>query len=559
MVSKTAFGIVGRLAIIASLFVAFSNSRAAIDARVDRARVEQNESFTLEIVIDANSDVVPDLTPLETDFVVGQTSQLSNTRIDNGAITRSMTWTITLMAKRAGTLTIPSLTVGNEQSNTVTIEVQEPAYQPPGEADVFITAEVDFDETYVQAQVLYTIKLYRAVSTRQPALRNAEFSGAEVLVEAAGEQRSYEAILNGRAYSVVENAFAIFPQESGEVSISPTRFEARVLRDGRITGRKVFESESVKITVKPIPPPPPDYPDARWLPAKDLTLTDNWSRDLNELHAGEPISRDITISALGQLETQIPIIDPPAPDGVSIYPDKPSLTRRLEPRGIRGERTDQYAMIGGVSGDVVMPGFDLPWWDVDDGEWRVAQLPAVTITILPSDDLPMPLFVDQAPMEAIDTTDAEPIVIQSEFWRHTSELLTAVWLLTLFGWWWSGRPRREEREPPPIPLHKQQAKSLKAARKAALAGDAPSVRHALLEWGHLQWPDNPPRNIDRIASGVSEPLKQELRRLSGVSYGPNDEEWNGEALAKALRSFSVPEEDDTAHSTDLLPPLMPNT
>jgi len=559
MVSKTTPGIVGRLAIIASLLVAFSSSQAEVSASIDRVRVEQNESFTLDIVIDANSDVMPDLKPLETDFFVGQTSQLSNTRIDNGAITRSMTWTISLMAKRAGTLTIPPLTVGNEQSNPISIEVLEPSYEPPGEADVFITAEVDYAETYVQAQILYTIKLYRAVVTRQPALREATYSGAEVLVEVAGDERSYEAILNGRAYNVIERSFAIFPQESGEVLISPTRFEARVLRDGRITGRKVFESESQKIVVKPIPAPPADYPEAAWLPAKDLTLSDNWSRDLDRLRAGEPISRDITVSALGQLETQIPVIEPPETDGVSIYPDKPTLSRKLEARGIRGERTDQYAMIGGAGGEVIMPGLDLPWWDVDDGEWRIARLPAVTINILPSDESPIPELLEQAPAETADTANAEPLVIQSEFWRRAAELLVVIWLLTLFAWWWSGRPRREEREPPAIPVHRQQAKSLKAGRKAALAGDAQMVRQAMLEWARLQWPDNPPRSIGRIAMSVSEPLKQQLEQLSGVSYGPNDRDWNGEALAKALRSFSVVEEGDAAHVKDLLPPLMPET
>jgi len=559
MVSRTAPGIVGRLALVASLLVAFSSSQAEVSASIDRERVEQNESFTLDIVIDANSDVMPDLTPLENDFFVGQTSQLSNTRIDNGAITRSMTWTIALMAKRAGTLTIPPLAVGNEQSKPISIEVLEPSYEPPGEADVFITAEVDFAETYVQAQVLYTIKLYRAVVTRQPALREATYSGAEVLVEVAGDERSYEAILNGRAYNVIERSFAIFPQESGEVLISPTRFEARVLRDGRITGRKVFESESQKIVVNPIPPPPADYPGAAWLPAKDLTLTDNWSRDLDGLRVGEPISRDITISALGQLETQIPVIEPPETDGVSIYPDKPTLSRKLEARGIRGERTDQYAMIGGAGGEVIMPGLDLPWWDVDAGEWRVAQLPAVTVKILPSDELPIPELLEQVPVETIDTSLTQPVVVQSEFWRRAAELLVVLWLLTLFAWWWSGRPRREERKPPAIPLHKQQAKSLKAARKAALAGDAQLVRQAMLEWARLQWPDHSPRSIGHIAMGVTEPLKQELEQLSGVSYGPNGSDWNGEALAKALRSFAVVEEGEAARSKDLLPPLMPET
>jgi hypothetical protein len=110
-----------------------------------------------------------------------------------------------------------------------------------------------------------------------------------------------------------------------------------------------------------------------------------------------------------------------------------------------------------------------------------------------------------------------------------------------------------------VPLHKQQARHLKAARKAALAGDAQRVRHALLEWGRLQWPDNPPRSIGRLAEGVSAPLHDALQQLSGVSYGPSGGDWNGEALAKALRSFAVVDQRADSRPTDLLPPLMPET
>jgi hypothetical protein len=538
---------------------ALSSAQAEILAAVDRDRVEQNESFTLEIIIDSSSDVTPDLSPLETDFYVGQTSQLSNTRIDNGAITRSMTWTVALMAKRAGVLTIPPIIVGNEQSNSVTIEIREPSYQPPGEADVFITSEVDFEETYVQAQVLYTIKIYRAVATRQPALREPTYGGVEVLVELAGDERSYEAILNGRAYNVIERSFAVFPQESGEVTISPARFEARVLRDGRITGRKLFESEGQTITVNPVPPPPADYPNAAWLPAKDLTLEDNWSREPDELRAGEPISRQITVSALGLLETQIPVIEPPVTDGVNIYPDKPTLNRRLEANGIRGIRTDQYAMIGVAAGEVSLPGLELPWWDVSAGEWKVASLPAFTVNILPSDDPVVVESIQEAPVETVEMPATPAVLVESSFWRRVAEVLAALWLLTLIAWWWSGRAPREEREPPPVPLHKQQAKHFKAARKAALAGDAHAVRKAIIEWGRLQWPDNPPRSIGRLAERVSEPLQSELLALSGISYGPDGGNWNGEALAKALRSFAVLDKSEPAHSRDLLPPLMPET
>lgn len=553
-------GIARRLVCVAVFALCSHVANAAVVASVDRQRVEQNESFSLELVVDSTADLAPDLSVLDEDFVIGQTRRLSNTNIVNGQISRSMTWTISLMARRAGEITIPPISIGNEQSNPVTITVTEPSYAPPGEADVFITAEVDDAETFVQAQVIYTIKIYRAVATRQPALREPTFSGAEVLVEEAGGERSYEAILNGRAYNVVERSYALFPQESGAIGISPARFEARVLRDGRITGRKVFESESQAITVNPIPAPPSGHPDAAWLPARDVTITDEWSREPDELKTGEPISRNVTVSALGQLETQIPAMEPPAADGVNIYPDKPVLQRQLESGGIRGIRTDQYAMIAVNAGIVTLPALELPWYDVESDQWRVARLPERSVTISPSpgavqDPVPDETVTDTPPPSA-DATDAQ--APSTGLWRRLSEVLAAGWLLTIFAWWWSTRPRRGEREPEPVPIHRQQAKHLRVARKAAVSNDGRGVRRAMIEWARLQWPERPPRSIGDVAGRVSDPLSTELRRLSKVSYGPDGYGWDGKAMAKAIRSFAIVDETTPSGRVDPLPPLMPD-
>ncbi len=536
-----------------------AQAAAAVRAQVDRPSVDLNESFMLEIIVDSNTDLEPDLTVLDDDFYVGQISQLSNTSIFNGEIRRSRTWTIALMPKRVGLIEIPPIAIGAEQSSPVRINVNEPSNAPPGEADVFVTSEIDQSETYVQAQILYRIKVYRAVATRQPALREPTISGVEALVELAGDEKGYEAVLNGKAYNVNERVIAIYPQESGEISISPARFEARVLRGGRITGRKVFESDSHTVNVLPIPAPPGDYPDAFWLPARDVTLSEEWSREPDRIDAGEPVTRRVTISALGQIETQIPAIEPPDIDGMNVYADKPELSRRIEADGIRGMRKDQYALIGIVGGDIELPALEVPWWDIDAGTWRVATLPARTLTVRGQPAV-APAPQPAAPVEAMPEPAAVPPLIPDGFWPRVSQLLLGLWLLTLFAWWWSTRDRkREPREPAPPPVYKQQAKLLKAARKAAIGGDAAGVRGALLEWGRLQWPEGAPRSIGDLAERLSSPLADELRRLSSASYGPGSSDWDGETLARSLRSFAVRSEERQADEKALLPPLMPTT
>ena len=540
------------------LLAVASNALADVTARVDRPSVDLNESFVLEVMIDTNIDMEPDLSVLDENFYRGQLSQLSNTSIINGQIRRSRTWTIALMAKATGRQQIPAITVGNEKSLPITIQINEPTNAPPGEADVFITSEVDQAEAFVQSQIIYRFKVYRAVATRQEGRRDPVISGAEVLIERAGDERSYMASLNGREYSVIERVLAIFPQASGEISISPARFEARVLRDGRITGRKVFESEAHTVKVLPIPAPPANFPDAAWLPARDVQLSEEWSREPNEVAAGEPVTRKVTISALGQIETQIPALDPPVMDGMNVYADKPDLSRLFEADGIRGVRRDQYAMIGVRGGPVEIPELEVPWWDIEAGEWRVATLPARTINVDAPDAPAVPPPVATSADESDETAEPKAAPNADGFWKRVAQLIAGLWLFTLLAWRWSsGNRDKEAKEPAPPPIYKQQAKFVKAARKAASAGDKAAVRAAMIEWGRLQWPDDAPRNVGDLATRVASPLHEELHALSASSYSNGAGEWDGSSLAKALRSISVLIEDREVTIDDPLPPLMP--
>ena len=533
-------------------------AQAAVIASIDRANVELNESFTLKITVDTAIDVEPDASALEEDFFVGTRSQLSNTTIVNGQISRSRTWTYVLMARREGDLLIPPVRIASEQSEPVPITVTPPSTNVPGEADIFVTTEVDHTESFVQAQVLYRVKVYRAVATRQPRLSEPTMGGVDVLIESAGEERSYESILNGKAYNVVERVYALFPQESGLISIAPARFEARVLRNGRITGRKIFESDAIDVVVNAIPPPPADYPDAAWFPAKSVVLSDDWSREPGNMPAGEPITRHISVTAVGQLSTQIPVIEPASSENVKIYPDKPEFRDVAEPSGIRAVRRDQYAMIGVSAGDVVLPDVTLPWWNIDEAEWQVARLPGTTLSIQPSANavVPPPLPVEEPAEESGPAIETQ--IVYVDFWLYVSAGLGGAWLMTLIAWWWSRRPvSNEPREPSPPPIHKQQAKFLKAARKAAQAADAAGIKNNLLDWGRLEWPENPPRSVGEFATRVAIPLSTQLQAMCNASYGPGERSWAPDELAKSLRNISVLREPEPDRPTESLPPLSP--
>ncbi len=540
-------------------FVLFANvAMAEVKVRIDRASVDLNESFELEIMVDGSNDMEPDLSVLDEKFYRGQTSQSTNASIINGTITRSRTFRLALMAKQAGAQEVPAITVGNEKSEPIPITINEPTQAPPGEADVFITSEVDQTEAYVQSQILYRYRIYKAVPTRQDGGRGPQFGGVEVLFERSGNERRYEAILNGKAYNVIEQVLAVYPQSSGEVTISPARFEARVLRNGRITGRKVFESDSHTVKVLPIPAPPPEFPNAAWLPAKDVTLSDEWSREPDRIAAGEPLTRKVSTSVLGQIESQIPALELPDIDGMNVYADKPELSRSYDEDGIRGIRREQYALIGTRGGDVEIPALAVPWWDIDASEWKVARLEARTLQVAAPAAVETVAAPPQSEIPAETDSESPQTLIDPGIWLRVSQLLAAIWLLTVLAWWWSARERSTtEYKPEAPPIYKQQAKFIKAAKKAAQVSDKAALRSALLDWGRLQWPDSAPRSIGELANRVADPVKSELLALSASSYGAAGDRWSGAELARKLGAIKLAEEAAEDADKELLPPLMP--
>lgn len=542
----------------AAACLATGPAAASVFATVDRDDVDLNESFTLDVTVDGGVDAEPDVSALEQDFFVLSRSELRNTTIVNGEISRTRTWTYVLMAKAAGDFTIPPITVGNEQSEPIPISIAPVEAVSPGESDVFVVAEVDYPETWVQAQVLYRVKVYRAVPTRQPQYSDPQITGVDVLVEQAGDEREYASIIDGKNYTVRERVYALFPQASGDLHIAPALFEARVLRNGRITGRKIFKSEPIEIVVNPIPPPPPDHPDAAWFPAKSVRIAEEWSREPVDLPAGEPVTRRIAIDAVGQLSTQIPVLEPVHADGIKVYPDKPDLRVAAVPEGIRATRRDQYAMIAVDPGEIRLPAVELPWWDVQAKRWEIASLPARILTIAPSADaLPTAAAAAEATAPEVEEPAAAPAA--SEAWRSVSAALAFLWLATVLVWWRSRRvePMPADTQAGGAPQARLRTSLLRQARRAAERGDVRETRSALLKWGRLQWPERPPRSVGEIAERVSGELERELLRLSDCSYGPGEDAWDGGALSRALGAAKLVAREGERGMPRDLPPLLP--
>src|SRR3546814_20460791 len=87
--------------------------------------MQPGESVQLNLERDGSGGAEPDLSPLKKDFDVLGRSSGSSIQIINGSISRHTSVRVTLSPKRSGTLTIPPISWGREQTRALQITVTD--------------------------------------------------------------------------------------------------------------------------------------------------------------------------------------------------------------------------------------------------------------------------------------------------------------------------------------------------------------------------------------------------------------------------------------------------
>ncbi len=516
---------------------------ATLEAEVDRTTVRENESFTYSLRAEGRVRGEPDASLLEQQFDLLSRSSNSRIQIVNGRTEQVVEWIFQLMPREPGEFTVPPLEVGAVTSNAVELEVL-PAEAASGEAsDIFMEVEAEPRSAYVQSQVLFTLRLYLGVSTGRASLTDPKISGGEAIVERLGEDRQYQTERDGRTFIVRERRYAVFPQQSGELTIGPATFEAMVIPRRGFSRVRRLQSDALEIDVRGAVQPPAEHPGASWLPARELTLADRLSDAGEPFTLGVPRTRTLTVKADGVLETQLPELELEQTSGLRQYPDQPDVDRVTTELGLSVERTETYAVIAQQEGVIELGGVELPWFNVVDERWEVARVEPRELDVLRGLE---PANVPAAPVEETsDEAGAETEAPETEardaerddgFWRVVSAVLAAGWLLTLALF----RARRalraavQRRRERAAPAATSSRRVLRRARAACRAADAAEAHRLLLEWAALEFPDTRPATLGALASMLPEPLGAEVRELEAHLYGPQPQPWNGARLADAL-------------------------
>jgi len=509
---------------------------ASLSVTVNRTQLSDADVLRLVIKIEnASVSGQPNLAALTQDFeVLSMSGPNTETRISitNGQrVNQSSTsWELQLRPRRLGTITIPGFSFGNERSNPIVITVapQTQAMKQRMDQYVLLETSVNATETYVQSQLIYTVKLFYVENISgnfpvPPVFENA-------IVETLEDERRYDTIQNGRRYYVLEKSYAIFPQRSGEFSIPRESFT------GVRSGNRIFSareqigtsSESHEITVLP---KPDSYNSGDWLPAKALTITESWNSGVPVFKVGEPVNRVLTLVVDGLPASFIPLLTDIEIDGAKIYEDPAIESQSLNQDGIISTKVITIGIVPTKPGTIVIPEIRIPWWNTTSNTAEVAVIEAqsfeVSGEISPVSQLSLP--------EENLTQTKQTVLIKptSPFWKIVAAIATILWLGTTILWW--RKPSRKTKDIETKPESRvSDTKLFKSLIKACQDNRGDIVLNKLFRWGKTQYPSIKSNAELAIQSGSSQ-LKDEVDQLETLLYSKEEaQSWRGQDLAALL-------------------------
>ncbi len=561
------------LLLLLFLGVSVCAAAADIEVRVDRSPVRVNESFRIIFSAQQSPHGNPDFSPLDKDFEVLSQSQSSSFTMNNGAFSKSMQWTLTVMARRSGVLTIPDIAFGADRSRPSTVTVLQQAAASDAAAngqDLFLQIEATPDQPYVQAQVIYTVRFFRRVDISQASLSEPQLQDA--VIEKIGEDRTYNTQSGGGNYVVTERKYAIFPQKSGPLRIPPVTLTAEVVVDGRprfngffhrrMTRSKRVVSQAIDLNVQAVPA---EFHGRHWLPAEQLLLKQEWSGDIRQVKAGEPLTRTLVLLARGSTVGQLPelyqkgAIHSPSGGELQSYPDQPLLKERKKPQGIVALREEKIALIPSRAGTYRLPEIAIPWWNTRSNKMLVAKIPAVTLevsaapqtaqegSIGASEDMLQEFAASRSKAAAVQSLPA-----QDRTWLWVSVFLAIGWLATLLYLLWRGQ---KDRRMPPVdaaPTLQNDSTYRKLLQRACRDDNAVAAKDALLLWGRTKFRET---SLKGIARHCDAPLQQEIELLNAVVYGHRPCDWQGKSLWQMFQECSKDDKQELASDPPALEPL----
>lgn len=515
-------------------------THAAVTATVDRNSVTEFELVRLTIRISGDApDTAPDFSGIELDFEIinTQNHKSSSISIVNGRQTSSVRtdYVLTLRVKRLGRLIIPPIRVGAETTSAIPIHATVQSSQTTRRMNqlVFFDTSVDTTNTYVQGQVLYTVKLYysESISGDFPLPPKIE----DAVIETIETEKRYESIVNNRRFYVLEKRYAIFPQKSGVMIIPREAFLGSRGRGGLFSSRQRVNAVSGRhlVTVKTIPA---SFVGNNWIPAKQLTLSESWADNPPAFRVGEPINRVLVITASGIAASLLPPFSDLDLVNAKTYADPPESIEQTGPAGINSTNRTTIGIVPIEAGQLTLPEISIPWWNMRTDKLEIATIPEASYEVLPAMGAVTVTPVIPGPIPQ-PVLKAAPQVVATNYWMTIAAVLGFLLLFTSWQWLASRSKLGAALKADPLPTgptfdSPSEGQAFKSLTAACKSNNAKRAHQHLFLWAKARYPF-----IDSAMDLAQVTGRNEfagcLRSLEQTLYSPQKQsDWQGGDLLK---------------------------
>ncbi|AWB67149.1 hypothetical protein C2869_12200 [Saccharobesus litoralis] len=547
MVSRFYSQFTTSLLCIFSLISASSYAAPTVIASVDRNPIMQKEAVTLTVAVNEHvSANALNLAPLNQDFRILGNNTSTETRTINGTTTRITRFTIQLLAKRLGTLTIPAIEVAGGFSKPIQLQVVETKSDGQSQ-DIIVETSVSDKTVWLHQQVHYKVRLLYAVNLERGSLTQPELEGA--IVEQIGQDKETEQLRNGRRYRVIEREYAVTPQRSGDFTLTSPIFSGDIVvgqsRRNSFFARNQTQrvtqlGDDIDLVVKPIPT---TY-QGHWLPSEMVQLFDEVTPQTGFV-VGEPITRTITLTALGVTAELLPELQMNHGNDVKVYPDQAETHTGVRGNDIIAQRIESMAVIPNKPGQVTLPEVSVQWWNTKTEKIETAKLAARTITVKAAQvtqttaaPTTLPSVINQ------DTNSSQPAT-QIEYqdnpwaWGYLTSLFAGLWLLTtlvILGMIW------QQRGPKKTSASNMEGNSEKLAwgrlSKALKASERQQIQVLLPVWAAASLKRDGIKTLHQaITAFDNKELRIALEQMHACQFAKTPTAWDAKQLSKILNKL----------------------
>lgn len=519
---------------------------AQVRASLSQSSIDAGASVTLTIELE-DARAMPELAPLETDFMVLRMDSGRQVEIRAGRVHARQHFAVQLRPRRSGRIDIPALKVGGQYTQPLSLQVADMAElaDEPSQTQVvqpvFLETHLSDTAPYVQQAVGVTLRLHYAVNLFSGELQQPQPAHAS-LMPFGSDSRSRR-MIGGQEYRVLERHYLLIPERSGELVLPAAWFRGEGERIGTAgwfgQGRVQVQASAPaqRLEVRPIPV----NAAAPWLPARKLSL-----RVLDaaqQAQVGQGVELKLALHADGATASQLPPLELEPHPQLQVFAEPVEASEGIHQGRIESRISRKFTLLPLAEGELLVQVKPISWWDVSTQSVQKATLAPIRLNVAAGSLQLSPASLVVA-SEQVPDDDRHAFIVP--LWKKVAFAILGGAVLALLGFWLGYHPWQQWRgntSPAQIVRFELQ--------QALVTGDLAAIARLL------------PQAVIPAAASLAElrprltlPQREAIDLLQQALWGGG----NAEAARKQLRKAFAhvpPLRTPGKQGEPLLPPLYP--